>query len=139
MRNINRLCTTIILMTAMGFALLPSALAASITISANPSSGTIYNFPAVALYQNFSSNLTVTGPVSGTPTWSAAPATGSPSCAGFIFVAFGNSHAWNTTATFDDHSIYGCQATMILTASSMSGLVESIGVQVSYVFCRNCI
>jgi hypothetical protein len=138
MRNINRLCTSIILTTLTGFALLPTALASSITISANPASGTIYNFPAAGFYEDFSSDLTVAGAVSGTPTWSAAPATGSPSCASHIFVTFGNLHVWNTTATFDDASIYGCRATMILTVSSTSGLIESIGVQVSYVFCAHC-
>jgi len=139
MTNIRRLFTTAILLTAMSLALVPGARASTITISANPSSGTIYNFPAIPDYENFASTLTVTGPVTGTPTWSAAPAPGSPSCASFIYVTFGNAHAWNTTATFDDHSIYGCQATINLTVTSTTGLTESIPVQVSYIFCRNCL
>ena len=130
---------SLVLLTAMGLAWLPAASASSITISANPSSGTIYNFPAIPDYENFVSNLTVTGAVTGTPTWSHAPAPGSPSCAAYISVTFGNIHAWNTTATFNDHSAYSCQATINLTVTSTTGLIESIGVQVTYVFCRNCL
>ena len=109
-----------------------------ISATASPSSGTIDNFPAVPLYTDFSVAVNVYGPVSGTPTWSYAPAPGSDSCANYIQVTFSNPNAWNMTATFDDNSIYGCQATIILTAtSSVSMATSSVGV--TYVFCRNCV
>src|SRR5690348_14677674 len=103
MKLIQRLLIGLVLSTAMVLAWLPGARASNITISANPSSGNIDWFPAIPQYDNFASTLTVTGAVSGTPTWSAAPAPGSPSCASYIQVTFGNVHAWNTTATFNDH------------------------------------
>lgn len=127
------------LLTAIiGLALLPAVRADSITISVDPSSGTIYNFPAAGFYEDFSSNVTVSGAVSGTPTWSFAPAPGSPSCATHIYVTFDNPHLWHTNATFDDASIYGCSATIVLTVSSTTGIVESISVHVKYVFCAHC-
>jgi hypothetical protein len=138
MKQMQRLLIGIVLSTAIGLVLLPAVRASSITISANPSSGTIYNFPAAGIYENFYSNLTVSGAVTGTPTWSYAPAPGSPSCAIHIFVTFANVHAWNTSATFDDTSIYGCGATINLTVSSTTGLTETIGVSVRYVFCAHC-
>ena len=134
-----KICLSLVLLTAMGLAWAPAAFASSITISANPSSGTIYNFPAVPFYQNFASSLTVSGAVTGTPTWSYAPAPGSPICANYIRVTFGNVNAWNTTATFDDHAGASCgPVTMNLTVTSTTGLIESIGLQVTYGYCRNC-
>lgn len=113
-------------------------LSSNIFISATGGSGTIDNFPAVPLYSDFSVAVKVYGPVSGTPTWSYAPAPGSYSCANYIRVTFSNPNAWNMTATFDDYSIYGCQATIILTATSSVSMATS-WVGVNYVFCRNCI
>jgi len=112
---------------------------ASIAASANPSSGNIDYFPAIPEYDDFSSNLTVTGSISGTPTWTAAPATGSPTCASHIVVTFGNANAWNTTAKFDDHATASCQATIVLTVSSPSAGSAQTSVSVSYFYCRNCL
>lgn len=124
------------LSTAIGMALLPSAWA-SITVNASPNAGSIDFFPAIPDYTNFSSDLTVMGIVSGTPTWNASPAPGSPSCATYIQVSFGDPHAWNTTATFDDHSAFSCQATMNLNVTS-SGPSGSTHVHVNYFICRHC-
>jgi hypothetical protein len=137
MKCMQRLVISVILSAAIGMSLLP-AVQASPIVRANPSSGTIYYFPAIPDYQDFSSNLTVTGTVSGTPTWSAAPASGSPSCAIYIHVSFGNANAWNTTAKFDDHSALSCQATINLTVSNPA-LVGSAAVNVTYIYCRNCL
>ena len=118
-------------------ALLP-AVHATFSASASPNSGKIDFFPAIPEYDNFASNLTVTGSVSGTPTWTYAPASGSPTCANYIHVTFGNANAWNTTATFDDHSSLSCNANIVLTVSSSGGSAQTT-VHVSYFFCRNCL
>lgn len=136
-----RLFVGLIVSTAiMGLASL-SAVHAMLEATANPNSGKIFNFPAAGFYQNFSSKLTVTGVKLGfgTPTWTAAPAAGSPSCATHIQVTFGNANAWNTTATFDDFSFGGCQATMVLSATPTDGPSASTSVTVTYVFCAHCV
>ena len=138
-RNRRLFSSLILSTTILGLALLP-VVQATISASANPSSGTIYNFPAIPDYQNFSSNLTVTGTVSGTPTWSYAPAPGSPICANYVHVTFGNVNAWNTTATFNDHAGASCDpVTINLTVSSTTGLQATTGVSVTYAYCRNCL
>lgn len=118
-----------------------SVVHAELNVTANPNSGKIFNFPAAGFYQNFSSNLTATGVHTGfgTPTWIAGPALGSPSCATHISVTFGNPNAWNTTATFNDVSFGGCQATMDLNVSSSSGPSRFTTVAVTYVFCARCV
>lgn len=127
------------LVLLLGAMVLIPGVRATISISANPTSGNIDYFPAIPEYDDFSSTLTVTGSVSGTPTWTAAPATGSPTCASHIVVTFGNPNAWNATATFDDHATASCQATIVLTVSSPSAGLAQTTFGVSYFYCRNCL
>lgn len=139
LRN-GRMFSSIILSAAIfGMVLLPAVQAAPVP-SANPNHGTIFNFPAIPDYQNFSSNLTVSGADSGTPTWSYAPASGSPICANYVRVTFGNINAWNTTATFDDHAGASCDpVTINLTVTSTTGAHGTTGVSVTYAYCRRCL